>query len=259
MRNDSGISPQGDHSAQTWPHQSACSLTVCRWTSCNPASLPGGITSPPISVQVNHNQHLSHNIQHIWMTCRKQPFRIPAPVTPVSSNSPCHNQDIVSCATNFMWLGGSFVWQPGKTRADSFKQSPFPYIPFMHRIPFEATENPFPKTEMTTIRLFLCEPRLSLQLSQLVPFSLSDLFSKLPHSTFLGGLFQRWVFSKSKWLQSKACTKEKFSQLQQSLSSMTDLFFLHVFNIVYLSHLSQLGDKHEVGIAFIPVFLQYFK
>lgn len=69
------------------------------------------------------------------------------PETPVSSNNPYHNQDVVSCATNFMWLEGSFVCQPGKTRVDSFKQSPFPYIPVIHRIPFEATENPCHRTE----------------------------------------------------------------------------------------------------------------
>lgn len=80
------------------------------------------------------------------MARRKQAFRIQAPETPVSINSPYHNQDVVNCATNFMWLEGSFVWQPGKTRVDSFKQSPFPYIPFIDRIPLEATENPLCRT-----------------------------------------------------------------------------------------------------------------
>lgn len=128
-----------------------------------------------------------------------------------------------TCCVQKVLLFGSQVKEGG------LPQPPFTYIPFMHRIPSEATKNPFRRTEKGE----QCHRFgwgwghvLSLQLLQIIPFSFSALFSLLPHS-------QESCFCNRSPLNQNGCIPKAVPkknpagcQRRLGLGSMTHLPFL---------------------------------
>lgn len=159
----------------------------------------------------------------------------------------CNQSDLI-------WLGVSFVWQPGKTGLSPLSNTPCLTYPSYMEFPLKPLKIPFAEQRQEQ-SVFVQTYHISLP-PTILASSLSHLRTLLKTPTFH---IPRKAFPTKDLLWIKMAAVQRLLQrtihiAAREASAVRLTFPSSVFFLSELSCLSQLSDKHDVEIAFSLVF-----